>query len=1010
MKRLPLPNTRILGLLLGACLVLFPSALRAQGTISGQVSDATGSIVPGVTVEAASSALIEGARSAVTDGQGRYQIPNLRPGNYKVTFSLAGFRTVVREGIALTAGFTATVNVQMAVGAVAETITVAGASPIVDVQSVTTQTVMTREVLDAVPTGRNIQAIGILIPGTGLQVGGGAAYSVDVGGSGGMQQSPLAFHGNTNSVQQIDGIRFNNLEGAGQYSGMYWNDGMIQEIQYTTSGDSAETQAGGVRINMIPKEGGNTVRGSIFSNFTYDSWQSSNLDDRLIGRGLLSIGKIKQIWDFNPTIGGPLKRDKLWFHFAYRNWGVNRNVAGSVSELDPSKPSLDDSYINSGVLRLTWQMDQKNKITAHYDRNHKYRGHWGLASNVSEEAAAIEDMPQSFNASVKWTSTITNRLLAQAGIGLYTQQYREIYEKELPTSPGQAVGVFPITGARYDPFFTALDETTGYYRGAWRAGNIYHISGVRNYVGSVSYVTGSQSLKVGAQYEEGISRQADLYRGDIDAIRFNSGVPRAVTLRASPRYAVENIRDLGLFVDERWTINRITLSGGIRYDYFNGYAPEQYSGPGTWIGARLTPKVENIPNWRDINPRLGVSWDLFGNGKTAAKFTTGRYVNQEVAAPTRALNPMRQIVATDTRTWTDANGNLRPELSELGPTSNARFGTVVPSVQYDPDYVDGFGARGGHWNYTGTLQHELRPGLGVSATYTHIDNFNVLLPTRGTIGPFGLFGRGPDNRQWTRDDFDEFSIVVPDDPRLPSGVRGSTITGLYVIKDAKRPLVDDFRTLAKNYGDYKETYDGGDFNVNWRMGNGGTVGGGFTWGDAHVNDCYVVDDPTQLRFCDRRVDPAGGLARGGLQIKLLGAYPLPGGWQASGSFQSVRGPEIQAVWTSTTFNNTIKFANPARTSLGATPSIAVQLIEPGTLYDDRMYQADIRGTKSFGRGRTRVKVMIDLYNALNANPVLTRSVPLTTVDTYSLPPSLAWNRPVGILDGRLFKIGAQLDF
>src|SRR5919197_5911383 len=159
----------------------------------------------------------------------------------------------------------------------------------------------------------------------------------------------------------------------------------------------------------------------------------------------------------------------------------------------------------------------------------------------------------------------------------------------------------------------------------------------------------------GLQQQDGISRQSDLYRGDINVIRWNGGLPRAVTLQASPRYAVENIRDVGVFVDERWTLNRITLSGGVRYDYFNGYAPEQYSGPGTWIGARLTPFTENIPNWRDIDPRFGVSWDLFGNARTALKFTTGRYVNQEVAGTTRLMSPMRQIVATDTRTWTDTN-------------------------------------------------------------------------------------------------------------------------------------------------------------------------------------------------------------------------------------------------------------------------------------------------------------------------------------------------------------------
>jgi len=172
MKLIPFVPTRFIALVFGMALLL-PSAAAAQGTIAGQVTDSTGSVMPGVSVEASSPVLIEGARSTVSDGQGRYQIPNLRPGTYKVTFTLAGFRTVAREGIELTAGFVASVNIQMSVGAVEETLTVAGTSPVVDVQSVTTQTVMSREVLDTVPTGRNIQAIGILIPGTGLQVGGG---------------------------------------------------------------------------------------------------------------------------------------------------------------------------------------------------------------------------------------------------------------------------------------------------------------------------------------------------------------------------------------------------------------------------------------------------------------------------------------------------------------------------------------------------------------------------------------------------------------------------------------------------------------------------------------------------------------------------------------------------------------------------------------------------------------------------------------------------------------------
>jgi hypothetical protein len=334
----------------------------------------------------------------------------------------------------------------------------------------------------------------------------------------------------------------------------------------------------------------------------------------------------------------------------------------------------------------------------------------------------------------------------------------------------------------------------------------------------------------------------------------------------------------------------------------------------------------------------------------------------------------------------DANGNLIPDPAELGPTGNARFGTVVQSIQFDPAYLDGFGVRAGHWNFHLSLQHELRPGLGVTASYSYVTNFNQL---------------ETDNLLITPNDFDAFTIVAPDDPRLPADVRGKTITGLYVITDGARPLVDNYRSFDTKFGDRKDTYNGADFNVNWRMGNGGTLGGGLTWGNAHTNDCYVVDNPTQLRFCDRNIDPNFGLVRGGLQVKLLGAYPLPWGWQASGSVQSVRGPEITAAWTSRDFNGTIRFPDSTRTSLGNTPSVTVQLIEPGTLYDDRLFQVDLRASRAFGRGTNRLRVMVDLYNVLNNNSVLQRT------NTF---PSTTFNRPLNILEGRLFKIGAQFDF
>src|SRR6516164_1690460 len=270
----------VVGLGVVMCALILPRAAMAQQTaassIAGVVKDASGAVLPGVTVEAASTALIEKVRSVTTDSTGQYKIITLRPGTYTVTFTLTGFTTVRREGIELTSDFTASVNADMKIGAVAETITVTGDTPIVDVQNITTRTIMTRDVMDVMPTGRNIQAVGILIPGTSLGLGGGGALSRDVGGSGGLQQSPLQYRGSVDTVQTIDGLRLNNLEANGNFSGVYWNDQSLQEVSYVTGADSAEMGQGGIRVNMVPKDGGNTFRGTLYGNYTPSSWASDN--------------------------------------------------------------------------------------------------------------------------------------------------------------------------------------------------------------------------------------------------------------------------------------------------------------------------------------------------------------------------------------------------------------------------------------------------------------------------------------------------------------------------------------------------------------------------------------------------------------------------------------------------------------------------------------------------------------------------------------------------------------
>src|SRR6476469_3170135 len=267
-----------------ALIVLLPVVASARtSAIAGTVKDTSGAVLPGVTVEASSPALIEKVRSAVTDGNGQFKIEALRPGPYSVTFTLPGFSVVKRDNVELTSDFTATINADMKVGALEETITVSAESPVVDVQNITTRTVMTRDVLDSIPTGRNIQAVGIMIPGTTIAQGGGGALSRDVGGSGNLQQSPLQYRGSPDTVQTIEGLRLNNLCANGAYSGVYWNDNSFQEYSYVTGADSAETEPGGMRLNMVPKDGGNTFRGTITGNYADGKWASDNLGSNLAG-------------------------------------------------------------------------------------------------------------------------------------------------------------------------------------------------------------------------------------------------------------------------------------------------------------------------------------------------------------------------------------------------------------------------------------------------------------------------------------------------------------------------------------------------------------------------------------------------------------------------------------------------------------------------------------------------------------------------------------------------------
>ena len=1036
-------------------LTLWPIVASAQtSTIAGTVRDASGGVLPGVTVEVASPALIEKVRSATSDGTGQYKIINLRPGTYAVTFTLTGFSTVRREGIELTSDFTASVNADLKLGAVAETITVTGETPVVDVQNITTRTVMTREVMDVMPTGRNIQAVGILIPGTTIAVGGGGALSRDVGGSGGLQQSPLQYRGSADTVQTIDGLRLNNLCANGAYSGVYWNDQSLQEISYVTGADSTEMGQGGIRVNMVPRDGGNAFRGVVFGNYTPSAWASDNCGSGGVGRPcaasnltgdttfnktnnfLTNVSVLTKNYDFSPSLGGPIVRDKAWFYTAFRYLGVNKTVADSFFNLnaqvpgrftpyaaDTSRPGVDDGHIRSITGRLTVQASERNKVTYYHDEQDKVRGHWGIASTVPPEASAIQATPTSFVSVSKWTRTQSNRLLFDVGLGVYNQEYQENYQ--------------PDVFASAVPLVTIIDSSTNKIANAWN-NPADHFSKLFTESMAVSYVTGAHSLRVGLTVSQARWRLASQFTGDVQPVTYNNGTPVSATLRipTDRRNAID--ADMGLYVQDHWTISRATISAGLRFDWFKTSTLPETLPASTWNAAAsyndCADGVNNLNqgctgrvlNWKDLSPRVGVSYDLFGNGKTAVKASFARYVGGvglAAGSTTDNNNPEITVGTTDTRAWKDLDGNGSPfnssgqiQLNELtNSTSTPSFGkNVASSTTTDPSVLDGWGRRGYNTEWAFSVQHQLAPRMSVSGGWYR--------------RAFGNQTVTVDNRySFANNSFDgPFCANAPADPNLPGG-GGYQVCGLYDLKPAVVALglqPSSTITFSDNYGGETNIYKGYEVSIRASFKNGAFVQGGVNAQKRIFDQCNLVS--AGIVAAAGAINAAAVNATEVAEIfpdgskachqdlpyrpdfKLAGSYTAPFDIQISPTYQFVRGiqnggaaPSILATWATTPATATTL----GRSYSAAATTKSVNLMAVGANYgDDNLNQLDLRVSKRVKFNKMTVRVDFDAYNIFNSG------WPFTVTTAFSTATNSAWLRPTNVLQARFYKVGAQFDF
>jgi carboxypeptidase family protein len=988
-----------------ALLTLLPGTLHAQSAIAGVVKDATGGVLPGVSVEASSPALIERVRTVVTDAAGQYQIVDLRPGAYTVTFALQGFATVKREGLELPADFTATVNADLRLGALEESITVSGESPVVDVKNAVAQQVLPQKLLDAVPMGgRNIQSVGATLVGV-------QQSAPDVGGSAGMQQTYMTAHGadpRDNTIM-VDGIRLNGIEGDGAIQ-QYFNEGMFSEMSYQTGGLGAETAGGGVRINMIPKDGGNTLRGDVFFSSTGHQLQANPTPADLVAQGLKSGAAMESMHDINVSAGGPLVVNKVWFFGSFRHWGVDQTVANSFAAAantpqvigftpDTSKPVIDGNLIKSFMTRFTWQVSNNHKFSFYFDKLIKFRGAEqttppGTSPSIwSLDTYSTRQPKQYYMTQAKWRSTFTSRLLFEAGFGINNESY---------TSGELQPELEACLGAGTCAPRPSVDVATGQFWGAPQGPYYVHKPVRETGVASLSYVTGSHAFKTGWELSHGFSVLQQSYQNPkVNFIQqFNNGVPFRVTVYSTPLDETDRLKaDMGIYLQDTWTLKRLAVTPGIRFEYFSvGYDEEGVPASQQallmsegYAQRPLFPAVD-MPAWKNWSPRFGAAYDVFGNGKTAIKGGVNKYM---VAFSTTTIpqvyNPM--VLSNDTRTWTDTNKNLQydPGIDQLSASTNALFGRVYRSL--DPNIQRPYAVE-----YSASVQQEVRPGISVNVGYFRRSWHNLISSDNPVLDQPGAFT--------------PYTIANPCAGGTINcgGVAPPTIT-VYAINPAligQGYVVDtNSTTNSRVYNGFEETFlarlgEGqfyGGVNTQRQVMNScqsTTLNGGFS---AAVGGFTAASNPNFAgNFCDQTKYDIPFVT----QIKVGGTYPVPYGFRLGGTFQSY--PGTRSFGSGATNANWLDVnltASSTNTPLTKGQSETIVLIQPGTKYLPRWNQLDLRVSRKFSTpGNGTLEIQADFFNALNAHPIVSRSTTYgSTLDV-----------PTGILQSRLISLGAQFHF